>query len=174
MSTIKMPATNTSMFKVIQHLTTNLFAAEHRRLDKTVANLIRRNNELLASSASGFLYYGEYYTAQGFQTSPGAPKVTLHDSLSEEIKWHLKDSQQITEDQAMISQIIFKLASPAESLQEMRDTLPDCLSQMIPALASLPRHNEVGYTLRADIRGSRQFNDLLPKIEMYSAARLLY
>ena len=174
MSTIKMPATNSSIFKVIQHLTKSLFAAEHRRLDKAVAQLIKLNNEATSQNMAGFLYYGEYYTAEGHQTSRGAPKVTLHDSLDEKMKWHLKDSQQIAEDQAMISQIIFKLCSPCESLQEMRDTLPDCLAQMIPALASLPRHNEVGYSLRGDTRASRQFQDLLPKIEMYSAARLLY
>ena len=43
MATIKMPATNTSMFKLIQHLTQQLFTAEHRRLDKAIARLITRH-----------------------------------------------------------------------------------------------------------------------------------
>lgn len=174
MSAIQMPASNTSMFKIIQHLAAGLFAAEHRRLDKAIASLITRNNEATGITAAGFLYYGEYYTATGFQTSPGAPKVTLHESLDEAMKWYLTDSTTIANDEAMIRQGIFKVTSPCESLQEMRDALPDCLSKMVPALAILERHNQVGYSLRGDVRGERQFMELLPKIEMYSAARLLY
>ncbi len=169
-----MPNPGSSMFKLIKHLLSELFVAEKRRLDKAVADLIRENNELSGVQAAGFLYYGEYYTAQGFQTVTAGGKVTLHDSLTDKIEWHLKDAKIIADDEQLIGQIVFKLTDPCETLQDMRDSLPDCLATMIPALAKLPRHNEQGWSLRQDIRASRQFEKLLPKIEMYSAARLLY
>jgi hypothetical protein len=169
-----MPSANSSMFTLIQHLLTELFIAEKRRLDKSVAALIRQNNELSGVQAAGFLYYGEYYTAEGFRTFSAGNKITLHDSLTDKIKWHLKDAKTVADDERLIGQVIFRLIGPCETLQDMRDSLPDCLAAMIPELAKRPRHNQQGWSLRQDTRGSRQFEKILPKIEMYSAARLLY
>lgn len=168
------PSPQSSMFKVIQHLNKNLFVAERRRLDKNIAKLIGLNNECAGQPLAGFLYLGEYYTAQGFQTSKGVPKKRIDSSLEEKMEWHLKDAKIINEDEQMISQVIFKLLDPCESLQDMRNTLPDCLATMIPALEGMSREDEVGCSIRNDERAKRQFEDLLPKIEMYSAARLLY
>ncbi len=174
MSDIQMPHPQSSMYKVIQELLSRLFEAEKRRLDKSVADLIRKNNELTGVQAAGFLYYGEYYTAQGFQTSGPGGKVTIHDSLVNEIEWHIKDAKQIADDERLIGQIIFKLVDPCDTLQDIRDSLPECIASMIPALAKLPRYNDAGWSLRQDTRSTKQFEKMLPKIEKYSAARLLY
>lgn len=171
---LEMPSPNSSMFKLIQHMINELFVAEKRRLDKAIADLIRQNNELCAVQASGFYYYGEYYTAEGFTSVPGTKKPTLHDSLVDQIDWHIKDAATIADDKRLIGQILFKLADPCETLQDLRDSLPDCLAATVPALANLPRHNEVGWSIRQDTRASRQFQKLYDKIEMYSAARLMY
>ncbi len=171
---IEMPGKNTSMFKLIKHLLENLFIAEHRRLDKSIADLIRANNETKRTQAAGFLFFGEYYTAEGFQQVGNNPKVQLDDSLKQKMEWHLKDAETVANDRRLIGQIVYKLTDPCTTLQDMRDSLPDCLSTMIPVLKSMPRHNEVGWSLRQDTRSTKQFNKLLPKIEMYSAARLLY
>lgn len=170
----EMPNSGNSIFKLIKYLLSKLFVAEKRRLDKTVANLIRENNELCEVQAAGFLHYGEYYTAEGFQTMTAGGKVTLHDNLIDKINWHIKNAKMVADDERLIGQIIFNLLDPCETLQDMRDSLPDCLATMIPELAKLPRHNEQGWSLRQNVRASKQFEKLLPKIEMYSAARLLY
>lgn len=170
----KMPGPGSPMYKLIQHLLKELFIAERRRLDKNVGDLIRQNNEVKQTQAAGFLYYGEYYTATGFQNMTASGKVTLHDDLEDKIKWHLEDAKTVAEDERLIGQIVFKLTDPCETLQDMRDSLPECLATMIPALAKMPRHNEVGWSIRQDTRASKQFDKMLPKIEMYSAARLLY
>lgn len=174
MGNSKLPSPTSSMFKVIQHLNSNLFVAEKRRLDKNIAKLIGQNNEAAGQQLAGFLYLGEYYTAQGFQTSPGVPKKRIADHLESQMEWHIKDAETVANDEQMISQIIYKLLDPCESLQAMRDTLPECLSTMIPALNGLSRQDEMGCSIRNDERATRQFLELLPKIEMYSAARLLY
>lgn len=172
--TITMPRPGSSYFKIIQQMLGDLFAAEKRRLDKAIANLIRQNNEIKSVSAAGFLYQGDFYTAEGFQQVMGAQKVTLHDSLTDQIDWHINDANTIATDQQQIGQIIYKLTQGCETLQEIRDTLPNCLAEMIETVNKLPRHNEPGCSLSSDIRGSRQFQKMLPKIEMYAACRLLY
>lgn len=173
---IKMPRKGSSYFQLIQKFLIDLFVAEKRRLDKSIADLIMANNEAKGVQAAGFLYYGDYYTAEGFMTMPGggAGKENLHDSLSKKMEWHVTSAQTVAHDERLIGQIIFKLLGPCETLQDMRDTLPDCLSEMIPALKNLPRINDVGYSLRDDIRGEAQLKQWLPKIEFYAAARLIY
>jgi hypothetical protein len=173
----KMPRTGSSYFQLIQKFLTDLFVAEKRRLDKSIADLIQDNNEAKGVQAAGFLFYGEYYTAQGFMTMPGtggAGKEILHDSLNKRMEWHVKSAQTVAHDERLIGQIVFKLLGPCETLQDMRDTLPDCLAEMIPALKNLPRINDAGYSLRGDTRGEAQFQQWLPKIEFYAAARLMY
>ncbi|WP_290870386.1 hypothetical protein [Aquabacterium sp.] len=170
-----LPRKGSSYFKLIQAFIADLFVAEKRRLDKSIADLIRANNEIKGTQAAGFLYYGEYYTAEGFAVVAGrTAKENLHDSLNSKMEWHIKSAETVATDERLISQIIFRLLDPCQTLQEMRDTLPDCLVEVFPALKKLDRHNDVGITLRGDTRGSRQFDKLLPKIEFYAAARLIY
>lgn len=169
-----MPKPGTSYFKIIQQMLGDLFVAEERRLDKAIANLIRQNNEAKAVSAAGFLYQGDFYTAEGFQQAMGASKVTLHDSLTDQIDWHIKDANTIANDKQQIGQMIYKLTQGCTTLQEIRDTLPNCLAEMIESVKNIPRHSEPGCSLSSDVRGSRQFEKILPKIEMYAACRLLY
>lgn len=172
---IKMPHKNSSYFKLIQLLLSELFVGEKRRLAKSVTDLINANNELKGEQAAGFLYMGEYYTAEGFRVmGAGTKKLTLHDSLTQKADWHIRSAQKVADEERLIGQIIFKLLMPCQTLQEMRDTLPDFLAEIIPALKKLPRHNDVGFSLRDDTRGSRQFEKLLPRMEFYAAARLIY
>lgn len=169
-----MPAVNSSMYKLIRFLQQELFVAEKRRLDKTVADIIRANNREKGVSAAGFLHMGEYYTASGFQQVGNAQKYPLEQSLVDRMDAHLKDAETVAIDEQQIGQIIFKLLDPCETLQAVRDTLPECLATIIPALNPLTRMNEPGDSLRHDTRASKQFEKLLPKIEMYAACRLIY
>lgn len=172
---VKMPSNNSSYFKLIQKFLEDLFVGEKRRLNKSVADLIRANNELKGEQAAGFLFMGEYYTAAGFQVmGNGTKKPTLHDSLTSKAEWHIKSATRVADEEKLIGQIIFKLLMPCETLQDMRDTLPDFLSEMIPALKPLPRLNEPGCSLSNDTRATRQFNKLIERMEFYAAARLMY
>lgn len=172
---VQMPKKGSSYYKLIQKFLEDLFVAEKRRLEKSISDLIRANNEVKGQQAAGFLYYGEFYTAPGFQQMGNiVGKSNLDDSLVDKMEWHLKSAQRVATEQRLIGQIIYKLLDPCETLQEMRDTLPDCLSEMIPALKNLPRQNEPGWSLRGDTRASTQFEKLRDRIEFYAAARLIY
>lgn len=171
----KMPARNSSYFRLIQKFLEDLFVAEKRRLNKSITDLINQNNELKGEQGAGFLYMGEYYTATGFRVmGSGTKKLTLHDSLTDKMEWHIKSASRVADEERMIGQIIFKLLMPCNTLQEMRDTLPDFLAEMIPALKPLPRQDEPGCSIKDDPRSWRQFQKLHERMEFYAAARLIY
>lgn len=171
---IKMPTKNSSYYQLIQTFLKELFVGEQRRLNKSIADLTMANNELKGVQAHGFLFNGEFYTAPGFKAMGNVKKENLHDSLTAKAEWHIKSADRVATEERMIGQVIFKLLGPCTTLQDMRDTLPDFLAEIIPALKNLPRHNEVGCSLSGDTRGSRQLEKWLPRMEFYAAARLIY
>ena len=176
--TLKMPRKGSSYYQLIKQFLEDLFVAEKRRLDKSIGDLIRANNELRVVQAASFMHEGEVYTSSHFTTQPGAggagQRPTLHESLVPKMDFHLRSAKRVSEEEQIIGQVIFKLLSPCEDLQTMRDTLPDCLAEMIPALRTLPRQGEVGCSISNDTRATKQFNDMLERIEFYAAARLIY
>ena len=174
MPNTNMPSHGTSAFKLINFLLDKLFSAEKRRLQKTTKELVLENNERTGCQFAGFLFNGVYYTTPDFRTSPGTKKITLDPNLTERMEWHIKDAETVQEDEQFVNQFLYQLMRNAESLQELRDTFPDCIAQMVPALASLPRIGEVGCTLKKDSPAWRTFPKMLQKVEFYSAARLLY
>lgn len=175
---LKMPRKGSSYYQLIKQFLEDLFVAEKRRLDKSLADLIRANNEARVVQASSFMYEGEVYTSTAFTMAAGVGGAgthpILHETLEAKMEWHLKSAKRVSEEEQLIGQIIFKLLSPCKELQTMRDTLPDCLAEMIPALRTLERQGEVGCSISNDTRATKQFNDMLERIEFYAAARLIY
>lgn len=175
---LRMPRKGSSYYQLIRQFLEDLFVAEKRRLDKSLGDLIRANNELKVVQAANFMYEGEVYASSSFTVAVGAggagQRPTLHETLVPKMEWHLKSANRVAEEEQIIGQVIFKLLSPCEDLQTMRDTLPDCLAEMIPALRTLPRQGEVGCSISNDTRATKQFNDMLERIEFYAAARLIY
>jgi len=78
-------------------------------------------------------------------------------------------------EKQLIKQSLSHLLIPCRSEQDIRDALPDCLSALMPrSIQALPRTNEEAWTIRNDERALRQYRKALPRIEFYSAARLIY
>lgn len=88
-------------------------------------------------------------------------------------KW-LKDRETVLTDRSLIRQILFLLIKTRYDKQEIRDALPECLVPLVPGCSLLPRTREPGWTLQHKPMALRQFHDLTPKMEVYSAARLFY
>lgn len=161
-----------SHLKIINHLISNLFTAEDRRLKKALEILCKKNEEAYGKQLDGFLFQGDFYTPAGIAKHPKFKKV-LHFSLNEEMSFYYSDFKCIERDKERIQQMLVKLVGKAETLQMMRDTLPDCLATMLPALNEYNRQGDVGCTLENQ-RDRDQLKQILPKIEMYSVTRLIY
>lgn len=171
-----MPAEN--LHVVIDTICANLFGSEDRRIQNWVdklckENRVRYNNR---TDFEGFLHEGIFYRPSWFPK--GLPDTeALHPELYEEMHKLVVSKAEIDEDRAFIKQILFKLLYPCEQYQDFRDALPECLIAIIPqnvSWARLPRIREPAYTIAGDTRALRQFDKMLPKIELYLATKLLF
>ena len=163
--------------KLINELLETLFAPEKRRLAGVITELNKTNKQLKNLSADGFIYGGIVYMPSGVSTTvvgPGQAKNSLDFSLYDEMERWLKDSKTVFDDQSLIRQMLFLLLWPCQKNRDIRDTLPDCLVSLIPDLKQHPRSLNPGWTLDHNERARKQFDKLLPKMELYSAARLFY
>jgi hypothetical protein len=161
--------------EVIALISKSLFQAEKRRLAGVIVDLDKQNNEIKHTGQQGFLFNGALYrphNASTIKVGPGIP--TLDFSLNKQMNDYLKDAKEIELDEKQIQQILFKLIYKAETLQHLRDTLPECLVALVPDLSGMVRNCPEAFLLEGDERGMAQFKKLKPKIEFYSATRLLY
>jgi hypothetical protein len=164
-------------FELIRVLLEKLFEAEKRRLANVINELNTSNKRLKNIKVDGFLYGGTFYLPSGVSIVVAGvtqAKAMLHPALSREMDVWVQDQKNIHSDQDLIRQMLFRLLKPCRSDRENRNALPECLVCLVSDLAKHPRSDSAGYTLRGDERASRQFDKLLSKMEVYSAARLLY
>lgn len=166
-----------STYALVKALTDTLFKAEERRLDRAILALNQENKRLQGAQIDGFLHAGQFFLPKGVSLTlagPGQAKTALHKDLIGEMLHHLKDRSTVQEEREFISQTLYKLLNPCRTQQDIRDALPECLVNCIPELARLPRQREAAFTIKDDPRALRQYEKILPKMEIYSAARLLY
>ncbi len=166
---------STNLFKLISFYLDTLTAPSKRRFQQTVDKVFTENLTLSGSStgADGFRFRGGVYRHS--KHPRGQMLIPLIPSLSDEMDRALADREEFRKDIPLLNQIIFLLIDPCESLQELRDNLPDCLCVMVPELANMTRTNEVAYKCVKDGEASyKHLMDNLYKIEYYSATRLIF
>ena len=161
-----------SPHKVIDHIIDVLFVAERRRLANAVDAMCQANNEAYGKHFDGFHYQGRFYRPQGVKGQLN--RIVLHLSLHPKMDLHLKDEAAIDRDEQLIRQVLFMLLDPCRTEQDIRDALPNCLTDTLGESARLMRQNDPAFTISDNVRAMKQYNRVLPKLEMYSAARLLY
>lgn len=167
---------NTSSF--IDEIKRRLFEPEARRLQAGINRLVEQNEEITKDTKKGFMFSGQVYRHS-------APNViyksysSLAWELTDEMNKWLKDSKQVDLDRDQIGQLLFKMQSKVmdsgtdQQTQEHRDALPECLIHLVPEYRGRPRILNVDFFLEPG-RDRRQFAKLLPKIEMYAMASLIY
>jgi hypothetical protein len=163
--------------RLIVSLMDKLFEAETRRLDRTVQQLNQENKQLQKSALDGFLFGGKFFVPMNVSTTMagyGQAKPPLHPALHPQMREHMKDLQIVQEERRFISQTLHLLLLPCQTERQIRNALPECLVSCVDGLSAHPRSDEPAYTLQHDPRALRQYEKMLPKMELYSAARLLY
>ena len=156
----------------IDHICKVLFTAETKRLAKTISDLIDKNQALYFVYLHGFTHAGEGFNREGL--TGALQRKTLHIKLWDEMNLFLADRKHIENDKKDIQQLLFKLLDPCFSSQDIRDSIPDCVLDTLPSyIRDLQRARNPTFFLNHE-RDFRQYNKTLPKLEFYSAARLLY
>ena len=160
-----------------------LFTAEKRRLDRSILEITRRNNEIKGGNHPGFMHRGvKHIAAQNYpqyvanrSVHKMLPSVAFE--LMSEVSTFTIDKDKVDGDEAQIRQLLFKLLVNCNDLQDIRNSLPDCIVNILkePKLRALKRTLvDPCYHIRSDYRAMKMYEKLLPKIEMYSVAQMLY
>jgi len=165
----------------IDAIVTKLFAPESRRIDKMIEDLNRRNSEIKKKVLFGFMHLGTRYIPESCKTQVAANRrqqlamPTLAFELNDKASVFISDVNKVNLDKDQIRQLLFKLLYPTQSLQEIRDALPDCLIPLVPEISGLSRQiDDPTWFIRNDTRALKQYEKVLPKIELYAISRLIY
>lgn len=167
------------IYRFIETLKGRLFMPETRRLAIAIDRLIEQNEEILRDNMTrGFMFAGEVYRHSHSNTIYKSYPMLAWDLNPEMERW-LKDRKAVDLDRDQIGQMLFRLQSNVMQSgteyqrQEQRDALPECLIPLVPEFRGIPRRMNVQFFLRSE-RDIRQYTKILPKIELYAMASLIY
>ncbi len=162
--------------ETITEMLSTVFQPEYRRLGNWIDRLCTQNREAYNDpELLGFIYNGKVYKPLVLNEPNHVIKRRgLHGTLAENMEAYLMDLEVLTNDKAFISQSLFKLLDPCDNDQDIRDALPNCLTDTLSRLQGLTRGRPEAWPIVNDDRAMRQYHKILPRIEMYASARLLY
>jgi len=154
-----------------------IFEIEQNRLSKQIESLIEENNMKLGQYNPGFFYMGKYYTNilhYTYYYNPG-DLPSLNSQLHPEMAPLRTLEDQMKLDRSYIRQVLEKLLLPCQTVQDVRDVLPECVVDLFPTLKELPRTREPAWTFEnANPMLQRQYSRALVKVQGYLAMRYLY
>lgn len=160
-------------YSIINYIVENLMIPEQRRIETMMVDMLSRNQEALKRPLDGFSYDGFHFIRPGV-TRPQA-KLPIDPSLWDAMERVMQDKAMVDMDNHMLKQLLVNLIDPCTSGQEIRDALPECLKEMLPeVIRDLPREKEPAFTIANNERALRLYESLLPKLQMYATARLIY
>jgi hypothetical protein len=179
MPTKPLPVTSNNIaFKVLTDLMVKMFEPEERRLQAMLDRLIEQNQEVMPASTGamcGFIFNGERHIHSRYPGYPGTLLPGLSFGLNDPMDAWLKDKAVINQDRDLIQQTLFKCVFNWRDGQDFRNRMPDAVVPLLSdGLQLLPRTVPFEEATCLKDRDRRQFEKILPKIELYTAVRLIY
>src|SRR6185312_4661127 len=98
----------------------------------------------------------------------------LDPSLYDEMERILANWKKASRDRGEISTVLQRMYEACLTLQELRNTLPDCLVYLDDDLKRIDCNKPEGWNIRHNPLILRRYNQCLSKIEMYVALRLIF
>jgi hypothetical protein len=164
-----------SLHNNIKKIVSELLSAEDRRLKQTILRLEGANSAVLNRTTDGFLLQGVYYRPDGRSGPPKTVKFPLAFELWDQGIAFLKDEAIVKHQTQLIRQALVNCLEPAYGTQDYRDALPECVISLMPMnLAGLSRTRPAGFTIAHDPIKSKQFDEAVPLMEVFSVGRMLY
>jgi hypothetical protein len=161
------------LYLTIQAIMGLLFDREEVQLDRRTRDLITKN-QFLGGSPDGFKHLGKVYsTLTGYSKRLGN-YTPLHNSLVEKLDLINSERETIERDKGHIKQALALSLRECQSFQDIRDALPNCISELLPECKSLERTRPEAYALADNERSYTQYMKLRENMEFYAASRLLY
>lgn len=152
----------------------HLEKSENKRLQAYIDQLVTQNCQLMNTPVLGFLYEGLPYR----HSTAAKGKMTLraaHPEIHAKLEDFLASCADTTSNMQFIKQALATLCRPVITQQDLRDALPECLLFVLDeAGQKLERTRPEAWTIQDNPRALKQYLKILPKIQFYTAARLIY
>lgn len=169
-------------YKFIDNLMKLLMLPDSKLLTQRINSLVDSNNLhygvdysgfslLVSCSVSPSTLIGYHIEKGGRITERLNWEPSCHKSLKSEAVKIVLHWKTMENDRNNLILVLRELLAPCRNEQDTRDTLPDCLVQLIPSLNCLPRNREVGYTLSSD--SAINLQSVLGTFHTYAAMHLM-
>ena len=160
---------------LVNGLVGNLMAADNKRVAAMLNALIDDNDTKLNGYTTmcfrhgEVMYYHEEYQRGVFSNTYMTP--ILHKDLRDRFEVIEQERLILKEHTQKIKQILTILLKGVRDHQTLRDLLPDCLSQYV--IPHRERHMPQHLVWQLNDRQIREYQEILPLIQMYSASSIL-
>ena len=160
---------------LVNGLVSNLMATDNKRVAAMLNALIDDNDDKLNGYTTmcfrhgEVMYYHEDYQRDGY----GNPYMTpiLHKDLRDRFEVIERERLILKEHTQKIKQILTILLKGVRDHQMLRDLLPDCMSQYV--IPHKERYMPQHLVWQLTDRQIREYQEILPLIQMYSASNIL-
>ena len=163
------------MLALAYPLATALLRDEHIRLDNIKIDLIKRNHQL-GNENLGYIHAGKTWSL--FTPSAlrqlGVTLKPIHLQLKPDAEELHQLYLKINDDWAKIHQSLTVVLGCCETRQEVRDVLPDNLSNLVAGVNKLPRTNEPGYLIQNNPILYKQYQKAIDVAYYYTANKLIF
>lgn len=160
--------------EIVKHL----FMAELKRLDMVLNGIIDKNDRIHGIPVSaGFMYQGEFFQRSNASRPPTyGERLALNPDLWGEMDKYHRVSSRLIAEVHLVNQTVYRLVRGCMSYQDVRDALPECLvvQDQSGNYKGLTRTRPAAWTIEPNSMAWNQYEKVLPSIEYYAAAHLLF
>ena len=160
---------------LVNGLVSNLMATDNKRVATMLNALIDDNDAKLNGHTTMCFRHGEvmYYHEEYQRGGYGNPYMTpiLHKDLRDRFEVIEQERLILKEHTQKIKQILTVLLKGVRDQQMLRDLLPDCMSQYV--IPHKERYMPQHLVWQLTDKQIREYQEILPLIQMYSASSIL-
>lgn len=167
---------NSLVNNLVDGLISNLMAADNKRIAAMLNALIDDNEAKLNGYPMMCFRHGEvvYYHSEYQHSIIGSSSYmspSLHKDLRDQFDVIERERLILKEHTQKIKQILTILLKGVRDHQTLRDLLPDCMSQYV--IPHKERHMPQHLVWKLTDRQIKEYQEILPLIQMYSASSIL-
>lgn len=157
-------------------LIAELVRPELRKLQEMIDNFVLQNQERSSTAALAFTQDGLIYKHSRMSIQPAGAswRPGLAFSLMDDFARYKKQADTLSEEKAVMRQVLALLCYETHDLQELRDATPECLVRFVPEFANVPRYLNELVHIKSNERLVRQFKKIEPLFQLHAASHLLY
>ena len=151
---------------------------EKERLVGVLKALVLRNSELhgtqVVTSRYGFYYKGARFTNFTVPQLRGITLTEVHPDCIEEVDYYIACMKDVEAGHKRIKMGLAVIMNRCQSIQDLRDALPEALVSMLPNLRSLARNKPEAWVIQESPELTQEFNSVIALINHFQINRLIF